>query len=97
MCPYCQKVTQPADIYCSHCGKALKPAEKVPWYLKKTSFVVAFLIVGPFALPLLWINPKYSLKTKIIWSVLILVSTWALGKVISWLLNYIAQQYNLPV
>lgn len=35
------------------------------WYDRSLTFVVSFLIVGPFALPLIWRNPHYSRKAKV--------------------------------
>ena len=33
---------------------------------------MAFLSVGPFALPLLWFNPRYKTITKLVISVLVI-------------------------
>ncbi|MFM8270409.1 MAG: hypothetical protein ACKN9V_09505 [Pseudomonadota bacterium] len=41
-------------------------------------FLVATAFLGPFALPLLWRNPHWSKKTKIIGSIAILALTVAL-------------------
>jgi hypothetical protein len=41
--------------------------------------IVALLSVGPLALPLLWFNPRFSRKTKIIASVIIIVVSYYLG------------------
>ena len=35
------------------------------WYFKTHAFIVAFLCVGPLALPLVWINPRYKRSKKI--------------------------------
>ena len=43
--------------------------KKIPWYYKKKSLVAAFLLVGPLALPLVWINPAMSRNKKIIWTI----------------------------
>ena len=40
--------------------------KKEKWYFKTSVFVVALLSVGPLALPLLWFNPRFSLKMKIV-------------------------------
>lgn len=39
------------------------------------TFIGAVLIVGPFALPLLWRNPRYSRLTKVSWSFLVIALT----------------------
>jgi len=43
-----------------------------------TAFVMALLCVGPFALPLLWFNPRFTLKRKIVVSVIVIVLTYFL-------------------
>lgn len=48
------------------------------WYFKKSSMVIAFLCVGPLALPLLWLNPKTKLINKIWISVVVVVLTYLL-------------------
>lgn len=53
-----------------------KPPEK--WYFRTSTLVVAFLAVGPIALPLLWFNPRFSMATKIIVSVIVIVLTYYL-------------------
>jgi RsiW-degrading membrane proteinase PrsW (M82 family) len=51
------------------------------------TFIVAIAFIGPFALPLLWRNPRYSKMTKAIVSVAIIVLTiyllWLSGSVIT--------------
>lgn len=48
-----------------------KPKEK--WYFKLSAILIAFLCVGPFSLPMVWFNPRFSLKTKIILSAVIII------------------------
>ena len=52
--------------------------EKTKWYFTTTSLVIALLSVGPLALPLLWINPKYSTVKKMLWTLITLVLSYAL-------------------
>ena len=40
------------------------PAKTV-WYSKFWVIIVAFLCIGPFAIPLVWTNKQYSLNKKI--------------------------------
>jgi hypothetical protein len=50
-----------------------KQAEK--WYFKTGAVVVSILLAGPFALPLVWKNKRFSRNTKIIITVVVLVLT----------------------
>jgi uncharacterized membrane protein YqjE len=50
-----------------------KPREK--WYLKTRTVVLALLIFGPLALPLLWVHPRYRLVVKLTWTVVFVVLT----------------------
>lgn len=50
-----------------------KPREK--WYFKTRTVVLAFLILGPLALPLLWVHPRYRLVVKAAWTVVLIVLT----------------------
>jgi hypothetical protein len=57
----------------------LEAKPEVKWYLKTPFLVTAFLCVGPFALPLFWLNPRFSQKTKIILSVIVIILSYWLG------------------
>ena len=43
------------------------------WYFKPSSLVVGFLLVGPFVLPLVWTNPGYSPRKKLVVSLVIII------------------------
>ena len=73
---------QDEAIKCKHCNEFLMAAPpsvpKTPWYAKPATLVISFLTVGPFALPLVWFNPVYSRRKKIIVTVIVLALTYAL-------------------
>ncbi len=53
--------------------------DREKWFFKTRFFVIALLSVGPFALPLLWFNPRCSLRNKILVSVAAVIFTYGLG------------------
>ena len=50
--------------------------KKLPWYFRNSSILIAFLCVGPFALPMVWFHPKMSGTQKILWTTVSLVLTY---------------------
>ncbi|MCX5666079.1 MAG: hypothetical protein NT036_03410 [Candidatus Omnitrophica bacterium] len=42
------------------------------WYFKTYGFVIAFLCIGPLALPLVWMNPHYKRPKKIVITIITL-------------------------
>lgn len=99
-CPYCAEEIQEAAVKCRFCNEFLigksKNLDKTPtkWYFSTHAVVIALMCVGPFALPLIILNPRYKLATRIIVSVAILALSIWLYFVTKRLLGEVTTQLN---
>ena len=74
---------------------------KAPWYSRAGSLVFSFFLVGPFMLPLLWLNPELSQKKKVSWTAIILLASavllWITLKSLNSILEYYTQLDRLEL
>ncbi len=71
LCKRCQAEVRESDNYCHACGKNLKPGHG--FLFTHPGIILMALILGPFALPFVWMSRVISPLAKIIYTVVLVL------------------------
>ena len=71
LCTRCHGLIEETDNYCRFCGKSLKPGRG--FLFTHAGIILMALILGPFALPFVWLSKVISPAAKIIYTIVLLL------------------------
>jgi hypothetical protein len=76
-CDFCHRELSEGFLFCPFCGKriSLHNGPQRKWYHSRYAVAFALATLGPFALPLVWSNPRYTVVKKAVITVLTLALT----------------------
>ena len=101
LCPGCGAVVAAGANFCGGCGKPLGPmapaqtAAKPRWYYNVWFVLLTlFFVAGPFGLPLVWKNPRFSRGVKIALTLVMVVYTVALIQMTVQAVKTVTEHFN---
>lgn len=100
-CSACGDTIDTWDAFCRFCGKRQTP--KSAWYYEPVwILILGFVVLGPLALPLVWLSPKMNRPAKWlftlalgIYSVVIAYSLWVLCAMIWRIYSQLSQDLQI--
>ena len=70
-CPHCHNKADETDNYCRFCGRSLKPGRG--FFYSHSGIILLALVLGPFALPMVWLSKIISTPAKWIYTLLLIL------------------------
>jgi len=65
------------------------------WYFTTYAYIAAFLCIGPLALPLVWINPRYDTGKKVLITALTLIASFIVAAFFAKSVGSITEYYRM--
>ncbi len=96
LCSRCQAEIRETDNYCYNCGKSLKPGRG--FLFTHGGIILMALVLGPLALPFVWMSKVISPTAKIIYTALLLLAgfyiVYSLWKAFTYMNTSLQQMMN---
>jgi hypothetical protein len=94
VCTQCGRGLDATDAYCRGCGASVHEEQPSIFQSRVGVLLMLFLGVGPFALPLLWKSPAFSIAQKVWITVLNLAFIMAIVWFLVWFYNFVVFRFT---